>query len=258
MQDEAVFLIVSFNWTFVIFGCLAALFVGISKGGFGSGAGFAATPLLAVALPPELAVAIIAPLLLVIDAAALKAYWRRWSWPETRRLIFGCLPGVALGAAFWTMIDSNLLRLTIGLLALSFVAFQGASKFGWIGRGRVFRTNGAGLALGLFSGFTGFVAHAGGPAAAVYLLARGLDKTTYQASTVLLFAVMNVLKAVVYAAMGIFSLQSLTASAALAPAALCGAVIGVMAHRAIPERPFFAVTYALLTILGAKLILDSV
>jgi uncharacterized membrane protein YfcA len=43
----------------------------------------------------------------------------------------------------------------------------------------------------------------------------------------------------------------------LAPFALLGAWIGVRAHRIMPERAFFAVTYVLLTITGIKLIWDG-
>ena len=43
----------------------------------------------------------------------------------------------------------------------------------------------------------------------------------------------------------------------LVPGALFGAWLGVVAHRAIPERAFSIVTYALLLAAGSKLIADS-
>jgi len=43
----------------------------------------------------------------------------------------------------------------------------------------------------------------------------------------------------------------------LAPFALLGAWLGVKAHFLIGERVFFALTYVLLTVTGAKLVLDG-
>ena len=102
----------------------AVLVAGISKGGFGGGAGFAATPIMALALPPEGAVGVMLPLLCVMDLTGLRAYWRRWSWPDARALMAGAVPGIALGAAFVTLIPTDGLRLLIGLIALGFLAFQ--------------------------------------------------------------------------------------------------------------------------------------
>ena len=85
-----------------------------------------------------------------------------------------------------------------------------------------------------------------------------MSKTTYQATTVLAFWAINIAKAVPYALLGIFTAETLRAGLYLAPAALIGAWIGVKAHRSIPERPFFAVTYVLLTATGGKLIFDAV
>ena len=97
----------------------------------------------------------------------------------------------------------------------------------------------------------------GGPPAAVYLLSRGMTKTEYQASTVLLFWVINVAKFVPYAYLGMFTLQTGLANLALAPFALAGAWVGVKAHRLVPERVFFALTYVLLVVTGIKLIWDG-
>lgn len=71
----------------------AVIFAGVSKGGFGSGAAFAASSILAVALDPGSALGIMLPLLMLIDVASLPPYWRKWSWPEARLLIYAGLPG---------------------------------------------------------------------------------------------------------------------------------------------------------------------
>jgi uncharacterized membrane protein YfcA len=115
-----------------------------------------------------------------------------------------------------------------------------------------------GMVTGAVSAFTSFVSHAGGPVAAVYLLSQDLSKTSYQATTVLVFGVVNVAKTVAYSALGAITLQSLLAGLWLVPAAVVGAWLGVVAHRAVPERAFFLITYALLLAAGSKLIFDVV
>lgn len=247
----------TFDATFFAFAIPAVIFAGVSKGGFGSGAAFAATPILALVLPPELAVGIMLPLLMVMDVAGLRAYWGKWSMAEVRVLSLAGLPGVALGAAFWSVANPDLLRFLIGLVAVLFVAFQLARSARLIRPASRPAGPAVGVAAGVAAGFTSFISHAGGPAVAVYLLSRGLTKTQYQATTVLVFWVLNAAKAVPYAMLGIFSSPSLMAGLYLWPAAILGVWLGVRAHDAIPERAYFGVTYVLLTVTGTKLILDA-
>ena len=60
----------------------AVLFAGISKGGFGSGAAFAAAAILAIVVEPGLALGVMLPLLMLIDLATLRPYWKKWSFPD--------------------------------------------------------------------------------------------------------------------------------------------------------------------------------
>lgn len=235
----------------------AVLLAGISKGGFGAGASFAATPLLALALPPGLAVGLMLPLLLVMDAVGLPAWWRRWDWRNARVMMLGAVPGVMLGAALFRWADADAIRVAIGVLALGFVAYRVALGLGWLKVARrPFSPLSAALA-GLASGFTSFVTHAGGPPAAMHLLGQGLDRHRYQATTVLLFSWINLVKLPFYVAAGMITRDSVLAGAALAPVALLGVLAGVWLHRRMPERPFFIMIYALLAATGIKLIVDG-
>jgi uncharacterized membrane protein YfcA len=74
---------------------------------------------------------------------------------------------------------------------------------------------------------------------------------------VIVFWAMNVLKAGIYAAMGFFTLETLTLNLALAPFAILGTYLGVRAHHIVPERVFFGLTYVLLMVTGSKLIFDA-
>lgn len=235
----------------------AVLFAGISKGGFGSGAAFAAASILALVLEPGQALGIMLPLLMLMDAANLRPYWKKWSAPDAKLLILGALPGVALGAWLYTIADADLFRLLIGVISVGFVIWQMALKLGLIRAARTALPQWAGALAGGVAGFTSFVSHAGGPPAAVWLLSRKLDKTQFQATTVIVFWAVNIAKFVPYAFLGIFTAQTLLADLLLAPVALLGAWLGVKAHYIVPERAFFALTYVLLTVTGAKLIWDA-
>ncbi|PHO04365.1 hypothetical protein CSC82_06785 [Rhodobacteraceae bacterium 4F10] len=232
---------------------LATIFAGISKGGFGSGAAFASSALMALVLPPMQALGLMLPLLMLIDVVSLPHYWRRWSWPESKVLLFGSIPGVALGVALFSVANDDVLRLLIGGVALGFVLWQLWPRK----QARAKLPNWVGLIAGATAGFTSFVSHAGGPPVAVFLLTRGNDKTTYQATTVLIFWVINIAKAIPYAFLGVFSLEVLIADLWLAPFAILGTWIGVKAHYLVSERVFFGLTYLLLTVTGSKLFWDA-
>ncbi len=235
----------------------AVLFAGISKGGFGSGAAFAAVPLLALVVDPGVAVGLMLPLLMLMDLGALKPYWGKWDRHAAMALILGSLPGIALAGLFWKVADPDLFRFLIGLVALVFVAWQTAQHYGVAPTPKRALPGWSGWLMGCVVGFTSFISHAGGPPAAVYLLSKRLDKTAYQATTVLVFWAVNLLKFIPYAALGIFSRDILLADLVLAPIALLGVWLGVIAHKALSEKMFFGVAYVLLTLTGAKLIWDS-
>ena len=153
--------------------------------------------------------------------------------------------------------DDDAIRLLIGVISLAFVIWQISLARGWVTLGGRPLPLRGGYLSGMTAGFTSFVSHAGGPPAAVFLLGRKLDKTRYQATTVIVFWVINLFKFVPYSFLGIFTIQTLIADLLLAPAALIGARLGVKAHHMIPERAFFAVTYVLLSCTGVKLIWDA-
>ena len=245
------------NLEFFLIAGPAVMFAGISKAGFGSGAAFAAAAILAVAVEPGLALGVMLPMLMLVDAATLGPYWRKWSWPDAKALIIGGVPGIALGAALYTVADADVFRFLIGAISIGFVAWQIAQKRGLIRPFHERLPAWVGWTAGSVAGFTSFVSHAGGPPAAAYLLSQRLAKTQYQATTVLVFWAINIVKFVPYAFLGLFTLETFKANLVLAPFALIGAWLGVKAHHLVPEWLFFRITYVLLVLTGSKLIWDA-
>ena len=243
--------------TFFAFAIPAVVFAGVSKAGFGSGAAFASASILALILEPGQALALMLPLLMLIDVAALRPYWGRWNAGAVRVLVLGGIPGVALGAGLYRAVDQDMMRVLIGAISIGFVLWQSAigsfaRRLGDHPLGPV-----GGTIAGVVAGFSSFVSHAGGPPAAVYLLSQKLSKTEYQATTVLLFWAINIAKFIPYAFLGMFTLNTLWVDVLLAPFALIGAWLGVRMHRVVSDKVFFALTYVLLSVTGAKLIWDG-
>lgn len=236
---------------------VAVLFAGLSKGGFGGGAAFAAAPILALIVEPETAIGLMLPLLMMMDVTAVKSYWRKWDGPGARRIILGSLPGVALGALLFKIANADVLRVMIGLIAVAFVFYQMARSRNLLPISERPFAPWVGLLSGAIAGFTSFVGHVGGPPVAIYLLARRRSKTNYQATTVISFWAINVFKAFPYAFLGIFTWETLKADLILAPVAILGVMIGVKAHHLMPEKLFFGLTYVLLIATGTKLIFDG-
>lgn len=242
---------------FFAFAIPAVVFAGMSKGGFGSVAAFAATPFLALILTPGQAIGLMLPLLMIMDVTAIKVYWRKWDWPIARTLILGAMPGLLLGGALYGLANPDVFRFLIGILAIGFVIYQVAKSRGWIPTPKVKMRARGGFFWGCVAGFTSFISHAGGPPATVYLLSQRLDKTTFQATSVLVFWAINALKFIPYFALGIFSPETFKADLFLIPAAITGVFIGAYLHKKLPEKIFFGLTYVFLVVTGGKLIFDA-
>lgn len=245
------------DWSFFAIAIPAVVFAGVSKGGFGSGAAFASSSILALIMTPGQALGVMLPLLIVMDISTLRPFWKKWDWHSSRLMIMGGVPGVLIGAFVYSVTNDDVIRFLIGAMSVGFVVWQ-------FFRTRVARKSAraslpdwAGVLAGVVAGFTSFVSHAGGPPAAVYMLSLKLSKTQYQANSVVVFWAVNLMKAFAYAFLGIFTVGTLLLDVALAPVAVLGAWIGVKAHHMVPEPVFFGLTYVLLTMTGTKLIFDA-
>ena len=157
----------------------AVLFAGISKSGFGSKVDFIGVVILAGLMDPGKAIGVMLPLLMVMDLSNLRAYWGKWSRGDALTLILGGIPGVMLGALFFTQVNQKVLQFLIGLISLLFLSWFCASRLSTVlSRMGPFSLGVGGLA-GFVAGFTSFVSHAGGPAAAVYLLSKNSLQAGY-------------------------------------------------------------------------------
>lgn len=242
---------------FYLVGWVTTLLIAIGKSAFGGGLAILGIPLLAMVADPLDAAIMVALLLSLMDLIALQRFGRAsWSKPDLVWLVPGLVVGIGVGYAVFVHVDPRLVTLVIGVTTL---AFTGQ----WFLKGR-FSPPGAlpvsaGLALlaGTTSGFTTFVAHAGGPPVAMYLLARGLPKVTLVGTTIALFTLGNWLKLPPYVMLGLKHSEVLWGALALAPAVPVGIWLGRIVHDRLDQKTLFFWCYALLAVAALKLTVDA-
>lgn len=234
----------------------AVLVMGVSKGGFGSGLGIIATPLVALAVPTPQAAAIMLPILLVMDATGLLAYRGTFHRANLGLLLSGGVAGIALGALTFRYFSEAMIRVVLGAMALAFVAHR--MRQGGTDAPAVTGSRASGFFWSTLSGLASTIAHAGGPPLSVYLLPQKLDKAVLVGTTVVFFAVINAVKLVPYAWLGLFDARNLATSLVLAPLAPVGIGLGVWLMRRMSQELFYRVAYAMLALVGMKLLWDGV
>jgi hypothetical protein len=236
----------------------AVIFFGIAKGGFGSGLGILAVPLMAMVISPIQAAAILLPILCVMDIVGLWAYRGKWVWPELRILLPASAIGIVAGAMMFEYMSPSRLRLLLGIVAVAFTLHHWLQSRLNKAAGQKLFGPAVGAGAATIAGFTSFIAHSGGPPITMYLLRRGIDRTQFVATTVVFFAVMNYVKLAPYAWLGQFDNSNLMTALVLSPLAPVGMGMGIWLHHRVTDRFFFQVAYAMLFVVGVKLIWDGI
>ena len=111
--------------------------------------------------------------------------------------------------------------------------------------------------LGIASGFTSFVAHAGSPPINAYVLPLRLSPLTYAATMSVFFAAVNLSKWIPYAWLGLIDMRNMATSLALMPLAPIGVWLGIRATKRIDPAWFYRLAYAGMALTGAKLLYDG-
>ena len=233
---------------------LAVGLIGLSKGGLGGAFALAGVPIMSLAMPPLLAAAVLLPILLIMDAISLANWWRYRDWSLLRTLLPAALLGVGAGWSLAAVTSDTAVRLIVGIVALSFALR--ALLGGLLGRSPRHRPW-MGWLWGALSGFTSFVAHAGGPPFQVHVLPKKLDPKLYTGTSVTFFAVVNAAKVLPYASLGMFEPAVLYSVLVVIPVAALCVSAGAWIVRRLSPQVFYPLSYTMIALFGVKLIWDG-
>ena len=240
----------------LIIALLCALLIGMAKGGLAGGLGTLVVPVMSLSMDPRIAAALTLPILIISDWFAITAYWNKGHTGHLKVLLIGAVLGILVGTLTFQFVSEPMMRLLMGVLAIGFVLSR------WFGASPTAETPqdedlGPGVFWGSVSGFTSFTAHAGGPQFQIYMMPKGQDKLTFQATNVIFFTVVNLVKVPPYIMLGQFTQPLLLSALALMPAAAVGVFLGYRLQNKLPEKLFFQIMNLLLFLTGLKLAWDG-
>lgn len=232
----------------------AVLLLGISKSGFGTGFGSLAVPLMALSVTVPQAAAILMPLLLGMDLMAMAAFRKEFDFKFLRFLIpFGLL-GTVIGALLFKSLDAHIVAGLVGGFTLLFLAQRllfpprpdSLPPPRWVG-----------ALLTTTSGFTSFVAHAGGPPISAYVIPLRLSRPKFTATMTFFFFIINLSKWGPYAWLGLLDMRNMATSLVLLPLVPLGVGVGVRLAKRISPVHFYRFIYVGIFLTGVKLLWDA-
>lgn len=227
-----------------------AVVVGMSKGGLASAAALA-VPFCALFMNPVNAAAILLPVFLVTDWAAVWLYRRDFSGRNLAILI----PAVIVGTLAATLVTPYLSELVL-LLVTGFIGFWYCAR-SWLGRGDTSPAPARvipGLFWGMLTGIASFITHSGAPPAQAYLMPQKLAKLDFAGTIAIVFMVGNLAKLPGYWVLGALDGLNWTLTAILAAAGIGGAGIGRWIVGRMPEGAYTRMIEGLLLALSTLLL----
>lgn len=232
----------------------SALFIGVSKAGFGGGTGLLTGPLLALLFPAKESVGLMLPLLFACDLASLYAYWRKWDSRNVMVIMPGAVVGIIIGTLALDSVSDFLLAKTIGAMAVCFGCLQ-------IYRQRFRSTDSAfeprwwhGLLTGFGTGFISTLSHVGGVLTTMYLIPQRLDSERFVGTTTLIYFLVNLCKIPSYLMLGMIDGDVIRRDLWLFPIVIAGTALGVYLNRRVPGIWFSRAVLAIVLITGITLL----
>ncbi|MDO8248118.1 MAG: sulfite exporter TauE/SafE family protein [Rhodoferax sp.] len=232
----------------------AVLLLGVSKSGFGAGFGSLAVPMMALAVTVPEAAAILMPVLLVMDVLGMAAFRNDFDMKLLKFLLPCGLAGIVIGALLFKVLDAHTVAGIVGGFTLLFLAqrllfppkVDSAPPPKWLG-----------ALLTATSGFTSFIAHAGGPPISAYVIPLRLSPVKFTATMAFFFFIINLAKWIPYAWLGLLDTRNMATSLVLLPIAPIGVWVGVRLARRISPVLFYRLLYLGMFLTGTKLVWDA-
>jgi len=241
----------------LVFGLLlvAAFLTGLSKGGMPA-IGMLSVPILSMLMSPLVAAVLLLPIYILSDVVSVWLYRREYSLENIKILIPAGVVGVVVGWATATLVSDVIVTLCIGVMGITFCLYTWVFKLqNQIPNPVSFKK---GVFWGAVSGFTSFVAHAGGPPFQVYVLPQKLPKMVFAGTTTIVFAAINLAKTVPYYNLHPYTLSTMKVCLYLLPMAAIGTVVGKKLIERLSEKWFYLAVQMALFIISVKLVYSAV
>jgi uncharacterized protein len=250
-----VHLLIAVDWRLGL--ALAVLLIaGLSKGVTGLGAPALALPVLALAYPFTLVIAVLVLPTIVSDLVMVARLWRHAAGLR-RLLVFAAagLVGIVIGTNVLLRLNPNLLKALLGVVVLVFVVTSWAGRMPSLA-GRSERV--AGGVTGLVAGALQGSAGSSGPLAAIYLFDLGLDRLVFLFSINALFFVFDVTQFVALHQVGLVTGGTLVLALLAGAPLLLGVAGGLALQGRIDDAVFRRVVLSVLGLVGAGLVVQSI
>jgi uncharacterized membrane protein YfcA len=190
-----------------------------------------------------------------MDVLGMAAFRKDFDLPLLKFLIPCGLVGIVVGALLFKVLEAHTVAGIVGVFTLLFLAQRllfppkadSAPPPKWLG-----------AILTATSGFTSFIAHAGGPPISAYVIPLRLSPVKFAATMAFFFFIINLAKWIPYAWLGLLDMRNLATSLVLLPIAPIGVWIGVRLARRINQQLFYRFVYLGMFLTGVKLVWDAV
>jgi hypothetical protein len=238
----------------ILFLAVAAMMIGLGKGGLGSAFAGVVTPIASIFMPVSEVVAYLLPLLIVGDWIALRAYWGKWDKVQLKLMLPPAFITVLLGTYLLANLPTGTLRHILGIVTL----IVGTYKLIEV---RLRRLQYAyrpwhGVIAGGMAGLGSGLASAGGPALTAYLLLVRMNPLPYIATSAIFFAIMNLLRLPGLYAAGVFDQEKLIRIIWFLPLVWLGTWLGRDLIKRINPHHFERLMTTILIIAGMVLLVQ--
>ncbi|MEW6521771.1 MAG: sulfite exporter TauE/SafE family protein [Thermodesulfobacteriota bacterium] len=238
--------------TQVYFIPLIFLAAGFTQGISGFGSALVAMPLLLLFLDARTAVPLCMLNGLIITAFLSLQLRRNVDWRKISPLLIGCLPGIYVGARFLKEADSNLIKLLLGVMLVSYALYN---MFVKLRPARI--AAGWPYVAGFCTGVIGSAFSAGGPPAIIYTTLTGWDKDDIKATLSVFFFTTGIIMAGAHALAGLTTRVVLGYFSLSAAFVLLGVMAGSFCYGKVARETYLKIILNLLVVMGGMLIFSA-
>lgn len=244
-------------WMLILF----AIFSGLTKAGFGFGAGMILNPILTLFVSSTTATTLLAPILWFSNVTGARTHRTSISWKLIIRMLPLALVGTLVGTMVLAYVDEHILKPAIGIGAIVMGVLLLLTRMRK-GEQVQAQPNEKGIKKNILyqigaltSGFVGSTANSGGlPLIVLFLHDASISKKQFAANIAVLLAIMDSIKIASYLVLGILSIRDLLFVLLFIPFIYLGGLAGRWLNDKISEKSFYIVVHSIIFVTGILLL----